>query len=275
MATAIDDFSLMNRDIRASFSSGVNQSYESRIKHLEAIRDTIIKYYNDACIALKEDLGRNPTEASVELELILSEISLCISNLHSWMEPQSKPTHMLMLPGSTEIRREPFGVVLIIGAYSHPLHLCLIPCIGAIAAGNCVIIKPSELAPSCASWLLYKFALSISKDIIRVILGDNTRTQLLLSQPYDYIFYTGSLHGGRIVSHSAAEFLTPLSLNFGGKSPVYVDETMKQDNDHILNQTAKRIVFGKFHNCGQSCWAPDYVLVHESIHEEFLDALIK
>jgi aldehyde dehydrogenase (NAD+) len=270
-----DDFALMNKDIRASFASGINQSYESRIFHLELIRDTIRKHYDEACDAIHQDLQRNRTEAQVELEIILSEIASVLSKLQGWMKPKDKSTPLFLLPARTEVRSEPYGVVLIIGAYHYPLQLCLLPLIGAIAAGNVVIIKPSDQACACASWLLYKFAMTMPKSVVRVVIGDTPRTISLLAQPYDFIFYTGSRHGARLVSHAAAEYFTETCLQLGGKSPVYVDDSYNHLSHSYIHEAAKRIVAGKFHNCGQSCVSPDYVLVHESVHDELVKAIVK
>jgi aldehyde dehydrogenase (NAD+) len=177
---------------------------------------------------------------------------------------------MLLAPSHTEVRREPFGVVLVMSPFNYPMNLGLVPLVGAIAAGNVVVLKPSEQTIAVEQWYLKRFGAAVSRDVIRVVSGDIPRTTALLAQPWNFIFFTGSPMVGKIVSHAAAEHLTPTVMELGGKAPVYVDASCGS-----LNEAAKRIAFGKFINSGQTCMAPDYVLVHHSIHKQLVDLLVK
>jgi aldehyde dehydrogenase (NAD+) len=266
---SFDEFAQMQKELKGLFNAGVNLSYESRMKNLDAVKLAINTYYDEACGALDKDLGRSYTEASGELQAVMAEIALQQANLKKWMEPEQKYTHMLLAPSHTEVRREPFGVVLVIGPFNYPMNLCLVPLVGAIAAGNLVVLKPSEQTTGCEQWFLNRLGSVVPRDVLRVVTGDIPRTTALLAQPWDFIFFTGSPAVGKIVSHAAAEHLTPTVMELGGKAPVYIDKSCGS-----INEAAKRIAFGKFINSGQTCMAPDYVLVHESIHKEMVDTLV-
>jgi len=172
-----------------------------------------------------------------------------------------------MKPGSGYVMREPLGVVLIIAPWNYPISLVLKPLIGAISAGNCVVIKPSEVSENCAKWLTSNITKYLDTNCIQVYEGGPQETENLLKQQFDMIFYTGNTHVGKFVMKAAAEHLTPVTLELGGKSPCIVDK------DIDLETSARRIVAGKFANVGQTCVAPDYILVHDQVEDKFVDKL--
>jgi len=219
--------------------------------------------------ALMFDLAKNAPNAFVqELGLILHDVKEAISNVKSWMSPSSVSTPLVQVKGLTtsKIHMEPFGVVLIIAPWNYPLMLSLQPLIGAIAAGNCVCIKPSELAPASARLLADLLPRYLDARCVMVAEGAVPETTALLAQRWDHIFFTGSTNVGRIVYQAAAVHLTPVTLELGGKSPCIVDASAD------LKIAARRIVSGKFMNCGQTCVAPDYILVDASIEQALIAA---
>lgn len=218
--------------------------------------------------ALKADLGRPELEAyAADIGFSLLEVKDAIQNLKSWMKPQSVKTPMLSQPASSQIRHSPLGVALIIAPFNYPIALALSPLIAAIAAGNTAILKTSELTPNCSAVLEQLIEETFEPEYIAYVAGAVPETTELLQQKFDHIFFTGSPRVGSIVMQAAAKHLTPVTLELGGKSPCIVHEDTK------LDIAVNRIVFGKFFNAGQTCIAPDYILVHESIKRDFLQAL--
>ena len=199
--------------------------------------------------------------------MIASELALTRKKLRSWTKPQRVPTSLVAQPGKSRIYHEPLGVVLIIGPWNYPLQLVLAPLVGAIAAGNCAIVKPSEVVPTISALLAARLPEYVDPECVQVIEGGVDETTELLAQQFDHIFYTGNGTVGRIVMEAAAKHLTPVTLELGGKSPCLVD----QQTD--LDVAARRIVWGKFYNAGQTCVAPDYVLVHQAVEEGLLSRL--
>jgi len=217
------------------------------------------------CDALWEDLHKPEFETwATELGIIYSEIRVAIKKLHRWSKPKCVATNFPNLPGKSFIIPEPYGITLIIGAWNYPYYLTLGPLIGAMAAGNTIILKPSELTPVCSSTLAKIVSENFDPRYFQVIEGGIPETTELLRQKFDYIFFTGGARIGKIIYKAAAENLTPVTLELGGKSPCIVDK------DAALKVAAKRIAWGKFINAGQTCIAPDYLLVHESIKEDLL-----
>jgi len=218
--------------------------------------------------ALREDIGKSDLEAYLtEIGFLLAEIDHSLSHLKSWMKPRRVATPLIMQPGSSRVVHEPLGVALIIGAWNYPVQLSLAPLVGCIAAGNCAVIKPSEFAPRCAEALARLVPRYLDPAAFAVVEGGVPETSALLEERFDKIFFTGSSRVGRIVMAAAAKHLTPVTLELGGKSPCVVDE------DIDLAVAARRIAYGKFINAGQTCIAPDYVLVHKAREEALLDAI--
>ncbi|XP_049848905.1 uncharacterized protein LOC126316917 isoform X2 [Schistocerca gregaria] len=190
-----------------------------------------------------------------------------IKNLYSLAEKQKCPIPPVLFPASGFTIFEPYGVVLVISPWNYPLQLSILPLIGAIAAGNCVLLKPSELSPATSTWILDYMSKYVDKECFQVVLGAVEETSALLKLPWNYIFYTGGGRVGRIIAHAAAEHLTPTTLELGGRNPVILDRGID------LDVSIKRLVLAKFVNCGQTCVAPNHVYVHESMIEEVIETV--
>lgn len=255
--------------VRAAFQSGKTRSYEWRLGQLEALERGVIERKESILAALNDDLRRDPFIGDLsEVQGVLDELQLFKKNLATWM--QGDPDISLPLihwPGKARVLREPLGTVLIIAPFNYPVRLILFPLMGALAAGNTVVIKPSELTVSCNRMIERLLHDYLDRDAVAVVSGGPAQTTELLRLPFDFIFYTGSANIGKIVMEAAAKHLTPVCLELGGKSPVYVGESAN------LKVAAKRILWGKFANAGQTCVAPDYVLVHRSREQELLDTM--
>lgn len=250
------------------FRSGRTKSYEFRIDQLKKLRDAIRKHEALLTEALKADLRKHPTESYIsEVGFVLEELNLTIKHLKSWMKPRRAPTPLSLQPAKSIIVSEPLGRVLIIAPWNYPVQLTFGPLIGAIAAGNTICLKPSELTPHCTEAVERVLRESLNPDLCMVFKGGVEVSQALLDQRWDHIFFTGSTQVGRIVAQAAAKHLTPCTLELGGKSPCIV---MKSCD---LKITARRIVFGKLMNSGQTCVAPDYLLVEESVKDDLIQAL--
>ncbi len=251
--------------LRESFDSGRTRPLEARQRQLAALARFIREREREMQQALRDDLGKPALESSVaEISFVANELAFTRKRLRSWMKPERVPTPLIAQPGRSRIHREPLGVVLIIGPWNYPIQLTLAPLIGAIAAGNCVLLKPSELAPATSALLARFIPQYMDSDWVRVIEGGPSEAGALLAERFDYIFYTGGSAVGRIVMQAAAKHLTPVTLELGGKSPCIVDENAD------IAVAARRILWGKFLNAGQSCVAPDYVLVHEKVESQLL-----
>ena len=201
---------------------------------------------------------------------IIMEVDFFLKELPKYTEPIFKPLASMILPATSEIVYEPYGVALIISPFNFPINLSLVPIIGAIASGNCVLLKPSELSTNCEKLLCTLIPKYMDGECIKVITGGIDTMTALLDLQWDKIFFTGSTRVGKIVAKAAANYLTPVSLELGGKCPVVIDSSVTD-----LELATKRILWGKIINAGQMCVAPDYVLCHASKYEEFLDLTIK
>jgi aldehyde dehydrogenase (NAD+) len=253
---------------RNYFKTGATRSYASRVENLKKLKTAIIKYETSLHAALKQDLGKPEFEAYLsETGFSLLDISETISKLKRWMKPKWTLTSLLTQPGSSRIHYSPLGVNLIIAPYNYPINLTFSPLIAAIAAGNTAVIKTSELTPACSTVIGKLINETFAPEFIAYIEGEVKETTILLQQKFDHIFFTGSPRVGSIVMSAAAKNLTPVTLELGGKSPCIVHEDAK------LDIAVKRIVSTKFLNAGQTCIAPDYVLVHKAIKEAFLSKL--
>lgn len=250
------------------FLTGKTKSIKFRKNSLLKLKQEIIKREQDIIAALYEDFKKPEFESVLsETEIVLSELNLTIKNLNSWAKPKRVFPSMLNFPSTDKIYSEPYGNVLIIAPWNYPYQLALSPLIGAVAAGNTVILKPSELTPNTSKILEEIISTTFNSEHVAVIQGDVSISQELLAKRWDYIFFTGSVNVGKIVAKAAAEHLTPTTLELGGKNPSIIDETAN------IKLAAKRIVWGKFLNAGQTCIASDYIVIHKSVKQQFFDAM--
>lgn len=248
------------------FKAHKKQSLKVRIDHLKKLKKVLNEKEQDIFNALDRDLKKPVFESfTSELLMVQKEIDVFIKNLKEWAAPKRVSGSLLNFPSQDFLLSEPYGTVLMISPWNYPFQLTMVPLVGAVGAGNTVVLKPSESAPNTSKVLIDILNAVFPYDWVSVVEGDAHVAQALLKERWDYIFYTGSTQVGKIVAKAAAEHLTPVTLELGGKSPCVVDGTAP------LQKTARRIVWGKFLNCGQTCIAPDYVL----IKSEHKDALIK
>lgn len=254
---------------QAYFISGATLSWEFRVQQLRLLKDGIQRYEPEIMAALKQDLGKPGLEAyAAEIGFVYAELRHVLRNLKAWMRPQRVRTPLALQPSSSLVMSEPLGQVLIIAPWNYPFQLLIAPLIGAVAAGNCAVLKPSELAPHTAQVVERLITEIFPQEYVAVVQGGVETSQALLAEKWDYIFFTGSAAIGRIVARAAAEHLTPVTLELGGKSPCIVD----RETD--LGVTARRIAWGKFFNAGQTCVAPDYVLVDASVKDQLLEQIV-
>lgn len=255
---------------KAYFKTDITKSYTFRRQQLQKLKQAIQAYQMELEEALFKDLHKSSFEAyTTEIGFTLNSISDALKHLKKWMKPKKKKTPFFMFGSKSYVYSEPYGQTLIIGPYNYPVQLVLEPLVGAIAAGNTVIIKPSEFTPHVEQVLVKMINHTFDEQYIKVVTGDYHITSSLLDLRFDYIFFTGSTRVGQIVYEKASKYLTPITLELGGKSPTIIDETAN------IKEAAESISFGKFLNAGQTCIAPDYVYVHTSVHDAFLDALTK
>ena len=253
---------------RAFFLTGATASLEFRRDRLQALHDGLEARESELLAALHADLRKSPHEAySSEIGFVLGEVRHAIRHLPGWVKPERRGVPFLALPGRARVLREAFGVALIIGPWNYPLQLLLTPLVGAIAAGNTAVIKPSELAPRTSTAIASMIAEIFDEDHVALVEGGRECAESLLREKFDTIFFTGGTAVGRIVMSSAAPHLTPVTLELGGKSPCIVTA------DAPVEITARRIVWGKFMNAGQTCVAPDYLWVDRRIAPALLEAL--
>ncbi|MFC0557469.1 aldehyde dehydrogenase [Halalkalibacter alkalisediminis] len=255
---------------RLFFHQGKTRDIFFRKEQLEVLKRSIKTREHDLMNALKVDLNKSTEEAFLtEIAPLYQEISHTIKHLTKWSKPQKVKAPISHFGSRGVVYSEPHGLTLIIAPWNYPVQLAFAPLIGAIAGGNCAVIKPSELTPNTSKIIKELLNESYSKDYICVVEGAVETSQRLLEQPFDYIFFTGSVAVGKVVMEAAAKQLIPVTLELGGKSPAVVDKSAK------LDLAAKRIAWGKFINAGQTCVAPDYVLVHEEVKDSFLNHLKK
>lgn len=255
------------QNLRTFYDSGTTLSYDFRKKQLEAFLKAIIKYDDEINSALFADLKKSKEEAwATETGLLIGEIKNAIKNLHEWMKPKKVSTGLVTFPSSARIYRDPLGVILIIAPWNYPLQLLLIPLAGAIAGGNCAVLKPSELAPATEKVITKIIEEIFPENYVKVVTGNGGEVvpDMINNFRFNHIFYTGSTTVGKEIYKLAAKDLVPVTLELGGKSPCIVYE------DADIKVAAKRIVLGKFLNAGQTCIAPDYILVHGAVKEKLL-----
>jgi aldehyde dehydrogenase (NAD+) len=252
------------------FKAHKKQSLKVRIDHLKKLKKVLNEKEQDIFNALDRDLKKPVFESfTSELLMVQKEIDAFIKNLKEWAAPKRVSGSLLNFPSQDFLLSEPYGTVLMISPWNYPFQLVMVPLVGAVGAGNTVVLKPSESAPHTSKVLIDILSAVFPNDWVSVVEGDAQVAQALLKERWDYIFYTGSTQVGKIVAKAAAEHLTPVTLELGGKSPCVVDGTAP------LQKTARRIVWGKFLNCGQTCIAPDYVLVKSEHKDALIQALIE
>lgn len=257
-------------DVSRGFLERVNFTYKQRCHHLKQLRYLIVE--NEVAIlkALKEDLGKGEFEGVIgETLFVVKEIDHTLKRLKKWMKKKRVGSPILQFPARSYIVSEPLGVVLVISPWNYPFQLLISPLVGALAAGNTAILKPSEVSVSTSKIIAELVPKYFKSDVVGVVEGAVPETQTLLDLPFHHIFYTGNSHVGRIVMEKAAKHLCPVTLELGGKSPCFIDK----NND--LELVGKRLAWGKFFNTGQTCVAPDYVLVESSIREGLVKSIEK
>lgn len=253
---------------RAYFNSGVTLDYNVRINALKQLKSELIKNKDFIIEAFIKDFNKQEFDViATEFAMVLMEIDYMLKHLKKLMKPVRKKTHIFNFPSKGYIYNEPYGVCLIISPWNYPLQLSLVPLVGAIASGNTVILKPSNYSENVSN-AIYNLLKVFDKQYIYVCLGDRTVNANLLDQRFDFIFFTGGFKVGKIVMEKASKYLTPVCLELGGKSPCIVTKSCD------IPLSAKRIVWGKYLNAGQTCVAPDYLLVDKSIKKELIDCLI-
>ncbi|TML79576.1 MAG: aldehyde dehydrogenase family protein [Actinobacteria bacterium] len=255
--------------LRDTFDSGHTRPHAWRKQQLKQMKALLREGEDELARALQEDLGKAPIEAwATELNLVSREIDHMLSKLDSWAKPRRAHVPLVMQPAKARIIPEPLGVVLVIAPWNYPVQLQLLPIAFAIAAGNAVIGKPSELAPATSGAMARLVAKYMDPDAVAIVEGAAEETTTLLAERFDHIFYTGGPNVARIVMEAAAKHLTPVTLELGGKSPAIIDRNVDLDG------AARRVVYGKFVNTGQTCVAPDYILVDQSVERPFVDRLV-
>lgn len=255
---------------RQFFLKGLTRDVSYRIEQLQLLKKGIKLYEPKLIDALAEDLGKSEFESyATEIGLLYEEIDLMIAQIKRWSLPKKVKTPKVHFPAVSTVKWVPKGVVLVIAPWNYPVQLALMPVIGAIAAGNCCILKPSELTPHVAEALQSLGDDFLKTSVFAVINGDKNVGEQLIHSQFDHIFFTGSTSVGKLVMKAAAEHLTPVTLELGGKSPCIVDQYAN------IEVAAKRIVWGKFLNAGQTCVAPDYLYVHEAVKEKLVNKMIE
>ena len=255
---------------RAYFSKGECKSVDFRIRQLKNLRQWICEHEQEIMSALHQDLNKSPFESyATEIGIVKEEIKYTLKHLRRWAAPKRVKTPITQFPAQSFVYPEPYGVALIMSPWNYPFQLTVAPLVGAICAGNCAVVKPSAYSPATTRVIAGMIKELFAPEYISVVEGGREANQALLDEKFDYIFFTGSVNVGKYVMEKAAAHLTPVSLERGGKSPCIVDETAD------LKLAAKRIVWGKFLNCGQTCVAPDYILVQRSVKDKLVRQINK
>lgn len=265
----MDEISALLERQRVYFKSGRTREVSFRLAALQKLKQAIAAHEQELCAALASDLGKPELEAVIsETAIVIREIEFICRRLQRWAAPQRVRTSLLNFPASGSVTCEPLGVALIIGPWNYPAQLIFSPLVAALAAGNCAVLKPSELAAHTSALLKQIIAGTFEPDHVCVAEGGPEIAMALLAKPFDLIFFTGSARVGQLVMQAAARHLTPVILELGGKSPAIVDA------DADLTVAARRIVWGKFFNAGQTCVAPDYLLVHTEVKQALLGKMV-
>jgi aldehyde dehydrogenase (NAD+) len=253
---------------RAFLRRGLTREIGFRVRQLRALRSAIVQREGDILGALKRDLGRPMAESyTSEIGIVLHEIDFAVKNVAAWAKPRKVHTPLILFPASSWVYPEPYGCALVIAPWNYPFQLAVSPLIGALAAGNCAVVKPSEAAPHTSRLIADMIGNEFDPGYLAAVEGGSEETKTLLDQRFDYIFFTGGTRVGKIVMAAAARHLTPVTLELGGKNPCIVDASAD------LDKAARRIAWGKFVNAGQTCVAPDFVLAENSIKPALLARL--
>ena len=269
-APAVESIPFIVQLLRESYDAGRLRTIDSRQGQLRQLQRMLIEQEEALLAAMAADLAKPPMEAyAAEIGLVLSEIKHALKNLDAWCAPERVKVPISFKPGSAEIVPEPLGVVLIIAPWNYPTQLLLAPLVAALAAGNTAVLKPSEVAPATAAAMAKLIPQYLDERLVRVVTGGVEETTALLAEKFDHIFYTGNGTVGRIVMTAAAKNLTAVTLELGGKSPAIVAA------DADIDVTARRLAWGKFLNAGQTCVAPDYVLVDATVEDKLMGALLR
>jgi aldehyde dehydrogenase (NAD+) len=256
--------------MRQHFNGGTTKPYAFRKEQLQKLKSSILNHEQDLYDALHTDLKKSPEETWVtETGMVIAELNAALKDLRNWMEPERANTNLLNMPSGSKVLKEPLGIVLIIGPWNYPFQLLINPLIGAIAAGNCVVLKPSEFAPATDAVMKKIIEDVFPKEYILYVQGDGVTVipEMMNNFSFDHVFYTGSTAVGKIIYKMAAERLVPVTLELGGKSPCVVE------SDANIKVAARRIAMTKFSNAGQMCVAPDYLLVHTSVKDQLISAM--
>ena len=253
---------------RAFFATGCTKDVSFRIESLRRLERWVQGHNEDIFSALKKDLNKPPFEAyATETGVVLDELKFALKHIRRWNKPKRVVSNLKNFPSSGRIYPEPYGIALIMSPWNYPFALSLAPIVAAVAAGNCAVVKPSAYSPATSSLIAKMCAEVFDAGHVTVIEGGRSENRALLDERYDVIFFTGSTTVGKTVMQAAARYLTPVILELGGKSPCVVDKTAN------VKLAAKRIVWGKLVNAGQTCVAPDYMLVHESVKQKLIDEM--
>lgn len=248
------------------FAAGETRSVKKRLEILKKLHQAIKNREKQLCEAIQADLGKSATESYMcEVGLTLSELSFQIKHLKKWAKPKRCKTDLANFPGRSFALREPYGCVLIMSPWNYPFLLCMEPMVGAIAAGNCCVLKPSAYSSHTSAAIKELIEEVFPEEYVAVVEGGRAENSALLEERFDYIFFTGGTNVGKMVLQKAAVYLTPVTLELGGKSPCIVEKTAD------LKLAADRIAFGKYLNCGQTCVAPDYLLIDKAVKKDFLE----
>lgn len=264
------DISSIVKKQREYFATGATRKVESRIAALKRLQQAIRAHEEDLCAAMRKDLGKSTSESYMcEVGLTLSELAYQIRHLKGWAKPKRRGTDLTNFHARSFSVWEPYGCVLVMAPWNYPFLLSIEPMIGAIAAGNCCVLKPSAYSPATSAAMAALVREVFPEEYVAVVEGGRAENSALLDERFDYIFFTGGVTVGKLVMEKAAAHLTPVTLELGGKSPCIVDKTGN------LKLAAARIAFGKYLNCGQTCVAPDYLLIERSVKDEFLKIFIQ
>ncbi len=255
---------------RTYYMEGKTRAMSARIDALNRLEQSILTYEQELYQALRSDLGKSRAESYMcEVGLTLSELRYVRRHVRSWSRNRRVRTPLAQFHAASFTVQEPYGVVLIMSPWNYPILLTLEPLIGALAAGNCCVVKPSAYSPETSAVMAKLMREAFPADYVAVVEGGRQENEGLLTQKFDYIFFTGGVNVGKMVMEKASAHLTPVTLELGGKSPCIIDETAN------LKLAARRVAFGKYLNCGQTCVAPDYVLIDRKVKERFLEYLKK
>ncbi len=253
---------------REYYLSGATRALEFRIDMLEKLRKAIKDNESQLANALESDLRKHPLESYMcETGIVLEEINYILKRLPRWVKQRRVRTPLAQFSAKSFVSPEPYGVALIMSPWNYPVQLCLAPLVGALCAGNCAVVKPSAYAPATSAAIAALIGENFAPEYIAVVEGGREQNSALLEQQFDYIFFTGSVAVGKVVMSAAAQHLTPVTLELGGKSPAIVTA------DADVKLAAKRIAFGKVLNAGQTCVEPDYLFIHESVKAQFIEYL--